>query len=413
MEPRINMKPRTSIISILVFVATLAVVFISIMSVLFPALIVVSVSPHQDSIPINPLEPGVWALHFLTVNITLLVPGLLYFKKRLPNLIIRSVKTILNFEVSKKVTFVIMLDLISSYVGFTVPELSEAEIWGDFEGVKKDVDKWSFNDGKGLIKFRHFLLNISINIFDNYRMVPLFFSIALLILTYFITVKISQKRFSGILAVIIILQSSVFLEYDTTASYENIWTVLYLVSLYTIYKKWYLSPFAFIFSVLSKTLTAIFLPMSLFFIYRSGLPKRDVIKALIPYGIIIALFIAVFYLGDLPIDSPLRYYGGGFADLAFWRGFTAFSYQLRYDGLVLTLVLPLVVGLYLISRRGIMQADSIMIMIMGMLLAAPLLSSLTTSTIQPYRFVPLLVFFAIGVGTLFSKRLIEKPQDPP
>jgi len=407
------MKPRTSIISILVFVVTLAVVFISIMSVLFPALIVVSVSPHQDSIPINPLEPGVWALHFLTVNITLLILGLLYFKKRLPNLIIRSVKKILDFEVSKKVTFVIMLVLISSYVGFTVPELSETEIWGDFEGVKKDVDKWSFNDGKGLIKFRHFLLNISINIFDNYRMVPLFFSIALLILTYFITVKISQKRFSGILAVIIILQSSVFLEYDTTASYENIWTVLYLVSLYTIYKKWYLSPFAFIFSVLSKTLTAIFLPMSLFFIYRSGLPKRDVIKAMIPYGIIIALFIAVFFLSDLPIDSPLRYYGGGFADLAFWRGFTAFSYQLRYDGLILTLVLPLVVGLYLVSRRGIMQADSIMIMIMGMLLAAPLLSSLTTSTIQPYRFVPLLVFFAIGVGTLFSKRLIEKPQDPP
>ncbi len=413
MEPRTNMKPRTSIISILVFVVTLAVVFISIISVLFPALIVVSVSPHQDSIPINPLEPGVWALHFLTVNITLLILGLLYFKKRLPNLIIRSVKKILDFEVSKKVTFVIMLVLISSYVGFTVPELSETEIWGDFEGVKKDVDKWSFNDGKGLIKFRHFLLNISINIFDNYRIVPLFFSIALLILTYFITVKISQKRFSGILAVIIILQSSVFLEYDTTASYENIWTVLYLVSLYTIYKKWYLSPFAFIFSVLSKTLTAIFLPMSLFFIYRSGLPKRDVIKAMIPYGIIIALFIAVFFLTDLPIDSPLRYYGGGFADLAFWRGFTAFSYQLRYDGLILTLVLPLVVGLYLVSRRGIMQADSIMIMIMGMLLAAPLLSSLTTSTIQPYRFVPLLVFFAIGVGTLFSKRLIEKPQDPP
>jgi len=413
MEPRTNMKPRTSIISILVFVVTLAVVFISIISVLFPALIVVSVSPHQDSIPINPLEPGVWALHFLTVNITLLILGLLYFKKRLPNLIIRSVKKILDFEVSKKVTFVIMLVLISSYVGFTVPELSETEIWGDFEGVKKDVDKWSFNDGKGLIKFRHFLLNLSINIFDNYRMVPLFFSIALLILTYFITVKISQKRFSGILAVIIILQSSVFLEYDTTASYENIWTVLYLVSLYTIYKKWYLSPFAFIFSVLSKTLTAIFLPMSLFFIYRSGLPKRDVIKAMIPYGIIIALFIAVFFLTDLPIDSPLRYYGGGFADLAFWRGFTAFSYQLRYDGLILTLVLPLVVGLYLVSRRGIMQADSIMIMIMGMLLAAPLLSSLTTSTIQPYRFVPLLVFFAIGVGTLFSKRLIEKPQDPP
>jgi len=413
MKPMTNMKPKTSIISILVFVATLAVVFISIMSVLFPALIVVSVSPYQDSIPINPLEPGVWALHFFAVNITLLVLGLLYFKKRLPNLIMRSVKTILGFEVSKKATIVIMLVLISSYIGFTVPELSEPEIWGDFEGVKNQVDNWSFNDGKGLFQFRHFLLNISINIFDSYRMVPFFFSIALLILTYFFTVKISQKRFSGILAVMVILQSYLFLEYDTTATYENIWTVLYLVSLYTIYKKWYLSPFAFIFSVFSKGLTAVFLPMSLFFIYRSGIPKRDVVKALIPYGIIIALFIAVLNLGDLPLPIPQIYYERGLDDLSFWRGFTSFAYQLRYDGLVLTLVLPLVVGLYLVSRRGVRQADSIMIMIMGMLLAAPLLVSLTTSTIQPYRFVPLVVFFAIGVGTLFSKRLIERPQDPP
>ncbi len=413
MEPRTNMKPRTSIISFLVFVATLAVVFISIMSVLFPALIVVSVSPHQDSIPINPLEPGVWALHFLTVNITLLILGLLYFKKRLPNLIMRSIKTILDFEVSKKVTFVIMLVLISSYIGFTVPELSEPEIWGDFEGVKNQVDNWSFNDGKGLVQFRHFLLNISINVFDSYRMVPFLFSIALLILTYFFTVKISQKRFSGILAVMVILQSYLFLEYDTTATYENIWTVLYLVSLYTIYKKWYLSPFAFIFSVFSKSLTAIFLPMSLFFIYRSGIPKREVVKAFNPYGIIIALFIAVLNLGDLPLPIPQIYYERGLDDLSFWRGFTSFAYQLRYDGLVLTLVLPLVVGLYLVSRRGVRQADSIMIMIMGMLLAAPLLVSLTPSTIQPYRFVPLVVFFAIGVGTLFSKRLIERPQDPP
>jgi len=243
--------------------------------------------------------------------------------------------------------------------------------------------------------------------------VPFLFSIALLILTYFFTVKISQKRFSGILAVMVILQSYLFLEYDTTATYENIWTVLYLVSLYTIYKKWYLSPFAFIFSVFSKSLTAIFLPMSLFFICRSGIPKRDVIKALIPYGIIIVLFIAVLNLGDLPLPIPEIQIERGFDDLSFWRGFTAFSYQLRYDGLVLTLVLPLVVGLYLVSRRGVRQADSIMIMIMGMLLAAPLLVSLTTSTIQPYRFVPLVVFFAIGVGTLFSKRSIKRPQDPP
>ncbi len=116
---------------------------------------------------------------------------------------------------------------------------------------------------------------------------------------------------------------------------------------------------------------------------------------------------------DLPMVSPLNVYEGSFDYLQFWRGFATFAYQLRYDGIVLTLTLPLVVGLYLLSRRGLIQADSIMIIIMGMLLAVPLLPALTIMTIQPYRFVPLVVFFAIGVGILFSKRLTNWPPNVP
>jgi len=178
-------------------------------------------------------------------------------------------------------------------------------------------------------------------------------------------------------------------------------------------KKWYLSPAAFIFAVFSKSLTVMFLPMLLFFIYRSGMPKNIRIKALIPYGVIIGLFLVVVYFVDLPIVSPLKYAHGGFDDLRFWRGLASFAFQLRYDGVVLTLLVPLVVGLYLLSRRGIIQADSIMFIIMGMLIAAPLLAALTNITIQPYRFVPLVVFFAIGVGLLFSKRSTNWSQNNP
>ena len=407
------MQRRSNIISNIVFVTTLAVVLVIILSVLFPALLVVSVSPYQGDIPINPFELGVWALPFLVVNSVLLILCVLHFTKRLPQIVEKTIRKILDFELSKPTALIIMLILISYHVGSTVQELQEVEFWGDFPGVKNAAENWSFQDGKGIANFRYFLLNLSINIFDNIRVMPFFFSVALLILTYFITVKISQKRFSGILAVIVILQSSLFLEYDTTATYDNVWIVLYLVSLYTIYKKWYLSPFAFIFSVFSKALIAAFLPMSLFFIYRSGIHKKDRIKVLISYGMIITLFIIVFYLDDSPITSPLRYYQGDFDYLSFLRGFSIFSTQLRFDGLVLTLLLPLVVGLYLVSRRGIIQADSILIMILGMLLIVPLLTSLTSITPEPYRYIPLLVFFAIGIGTLFSKRLINRSQDLP
>jgi len=88
----------------------------------------------------------------------------------------------------------------------------------------------------------------------------------------------------------------------------------------------------------------------------------------------------------------------------FWLGFTSFSYQLRFDGLVLLFILPLIVGLFIASRYGILHADSIMLLISGILLTAPLLTGFTELTNQPYRFVPLVVFFAIGVGVLLSKR---------
>ena len=405
---------QSNTISNIVFVSTLTVVIISTISILFPALIVISVSPYQDRTPINLFEPGIWAFPVIVVNSALLIFGVLYFKKRLPNIVKKSIQNILDFEVSRRIAFIIMLIVISYYVGLTIHELFEIEVWADFWAVKNSVENWSFNDGKGIgLQFRQFLLYLSISVFDNIRMFPFLTSILLVILTYFITVKISQKRFSGILATVVLLQSALFLEYDTTASYDNVWIILYLFSLYTIYKKWYLSPVAFIFAVFSKVLTTVFLPMSLFFIYRSGMPKNIRNKALITYGVIIGLFLVVFYFVDLPIVSPLSFYNGDFDYVRFWRGFTSFAYQLRYDGVLLTLLVPLVVGLYLLSRRGIIQADSIMLIIMGMLLAAPLLAALTNITIQPYRFVPLVVFFAIGVGLLFSKRSTNWSQNNP
>ena len=61
--------------------------------------------------------------------------------------------------------------------------------------------------------------------------------------------------------------------------------------------------------------------------------------------------------------------------------------------------------LFIKSRNGFPQADSFLFLMAGILLSAPLLTGLTDITNQPYRFIPLVVFFAIAVGTLFSQRI--------
>jgi len=86
-------------------------------------------------------------------------------------------------------------------------------------------------------------------------------------------------------------------------------------------------------------------------------------------------------------------------------GFSYIGQQLRFDVILLVFLLPLVVGLFLTSKRGILQAESITVLIAGMLIIPVFLVTFTDQGNEPYRFVPLIVFFAIGVGTLFSKQI--------
>jgi len=250
---------------------------------------------------------------------------------------------------------------------------------------------------------KSFLLYSSTIVFQNVRAIPFIASISLLLLTYFFTVKISKKRFAGIVAMVVLLQSFSFMRYDTLASYSNFWTLFYLLSLYLIYNKWHFSPLSYFLSIFCKPLTTIFFPMTLFFIYNTGLTKtkkfRLTILYLVTFGILIGILVGLgFFAG--------AQYTFDFED--FWSGFTTWSFQLRFDYLILAFLLPLTCGLFLVSRKGVLEADSILVLIMGTLLSAPLLDAITVANIQPYRFVPFIVFFAIGVGTLLSKKITQQ-----
>ena len=170
-------------------------------------------------------------------------------------------------------------------------------------------------------------------------------------------------------------------------------------SLYTVLRINILSPLSYLFSILAKPLTLAFFPMSMFFIYRSNICTRRKIIILISYGIIIiSIVMGMFFLGGKSIFGQ-----SVFSEHDFWGGFTVINFEFRYDGLIMILLLPLVAGLFLAFRRGIAHADSITFMILSMLLSVPLLAAISYTVSMPYRFIPLVVFFAIGVGILLSK----------
>jgi hypothetical protein len=236
-------------------------------------------------------------------------------------------------------------------------------------------------------------------LFGNYKVIPFLASISLLLITYFLTKKITQKRFASIIAVIVLLQSNLFLTYDTSVAYSNFWILFYLLSLYLVYRFWPLSPISYLISIPAKALTVAFLPMSIYFILRSNISKKSkiiVTSSTVIIIVMIGIAATSISLGEAAQES--------FDVKEFQMGFTSFSYQLRSDGLVLLFMIPLMIGLFIISKRGIKHGESIMILIAGMLIIAPMLTGFTNQTNQPYRFMPLIVFFAIGVGVLLSKR---------
>ncbi len=389
-----------SYVSWIVFLATLVMVVLSLISVVFPAFLSIYSEPKFPQ-GINPFETGIWTFPLLITNFALLGIGILYFKNKIPKQITKSIKFIFDFEVSTKVAFLTILIILGFYITLSVDELLAKEPWEDFERTTKSaLEQWSFEDITRQIDFHlmvKLLGNISMAVFGSYRVIPLMASVALLILTYAVTTKIAKKRFSGLVSMVLVLQSSNFLTYDTLITYSNFWVVFYIFSLYLVYNKWHVSPISFIFSMLSKPLSILFLPMSAFFVYRASIAKRKKIQILTSYGIIVLLGISFLVITDTNLFTIK------FDSYEFLSGFGSFSSQFRFDGLIVLFLLPLVVGLFISSRRGNLQADSILVLIMSMLLLAAIISGFTSYTNSPYRFVPLVVFFAMGVGTILSK----------
>lgn len=398
----------SKIISYVVFAFTLIIILINTASLLFPSLIITQMN---ETVAANPFELGAWALPVIITNIIILALGILFFTNKIPEFIKKTFSKIYNFEVSKNVATLVFVILLFGYIGFAMSDINEdeADTWGDYQNVYKIAEKWPETESGRLTELqvlhvKNFLLKSSIVLFNNIKVLPFLVSISLVILTYFFTVKISHKKFAGLVAMAVLIQSYTFLRFDTLATYENSWTLFYLLSLYLIYKKWPLSPISYIASIFSKPLTLVFLPMTIFVAYRAEILQNKKIRILIMY---IALFVALIVIG-LTVKNPLIFVGDDSSITDFWAGFTTWSFHLRFDTLFLILIIPVTVCLFLKSRSGFLEADSVLFLIAGSILAMPLLAGLTGYNIHPYRDVPLIVFFAIGVGFLFAKKVKQE-----
>ena len=398
-------KPNSTVVWFICSIGIFVVSF-SLISVVFPGLIISIVDTNLFG---ETFEIGAMGMPFLIVNVVIFSLIVLGIKQRLPNAFTDVIQKILSFDISKRNSFVILIIILLIYVVVTVNELSIYELnqYGDFLVLEKAVKIWpeQESENKYLAEqldrhVRMGLLVASEEVFNNIKIIPYLASIFLLITTYFLTVKLSEKNFTGLIAVILILQSSTFYVYDTIAVYENFWVLFYVFSIYLIFKKPKFSSVFFILSIFSKAIFVLWLPISILVTLLSDIPKNKKIFVIITHVLVIIISVIIFQYSDAVY--------GNVVDIEvseFWIGFTTLSSNLRFDILLLLLLLPVSVGLFIKARRGSKNSISLLVLISDTILVTPVLEMITDYYfVYPYRYVPLVVFFAIGLSTLFSKK---------
>jgi len=390
------------------FLVTLGIVGISIFSVIFPAFIISSTYEFPNDL--DPFETSPWTFLIIISSFSLLTLGFLYKNEKLPSQLYSGIKFILNFEISKKTAIISGIIILGLYIGLSSSELflDERNQWSDYSVLESALDIWPSTDHWDVyIKeqntryVRMILLDVSQDFFQNIKLLPFVASVLVIIFTALITIQISKKRFAGIVSMIILLQSITFTDFDTIAVYENFWVLFYLISIYSIQKKWWhASPFLFVLAVFSKAFIVTYFWMNIFYIYRSDIPKKTKYILFASYGVIIGSIYWIFESGQSIIyDDVVRFDFNAFLD-----GFTGWGNNMQLDPLAILCIIPLVIGLLVKSLKGIKQADSILILILGTILAGPLISYVTDFYfILPYRFIPFIVAMAIGIGVFLSK----------
>jgi len=249
-------------VSYAVFFCTLVVVLLTLTPVIFPALFSSFFGMFTENL--NPFELGYQSIFLIVSNIVIFGFGIAYYKKKIPSLVSNGIEKIRTFEIPKKIAIISLVVILVVYIGLSTPELfiDEGIIWNDYKLILLPaLEIWPFGQVDSLsidpslevyIKeqndryVRMFLLDVSLDIFQNIKILPFVASILVVVFTYLVTVQFCQKRFAGIIAVIVLLQSYTFLKFDTIAVYENFWVLFFLISLYVIEKKWFLSPVFYI-----------------------------------------------------------------------------------------------------------------------------------------------------------------------
>ena len=188
-------------VSYAVFFCTLIVVLLTLTPVIFPALFSSYFGMFTENL--DPFELGHLAIFLIVSNVVIFGFGIAYYKKKIPSLVQDIVEKIRTFEIPKRVAMISLAVILCVYIGLSASELflDESKSWNDYTKVLLPaLEIWPFGQTDDIYiqeqndrYVRMFLLDVSLDIFQNIKLLPFVASILVVVFTYLITVQFCQK----------------------------------------------------------------------------------------------------------------------------------------------------------------------------------------------------------------------------
>ena len=185
----------------IVFIFALVMIGISLLSVVFPALILTEFGNITTNL-YDKFEIGNNASVLILGNIIILSLGYVYKKNKITNFS-SFVNKIRDFDISKKQSLIIGIIILVVYAAITSPELTldEALQWGDYGILTSALETFpettsgdQIQDEQNSRFVRMILLGFSQDYLNNIKILPFISSIILIGLVGLTTFEISQKK---------------------------------------------------------------------------------------------------------------------------------------------------------------------------------------------------------------------------
>ena len=169
---------NSSLITCIIFSCTALLVLLSLVSVIFPALIISNFGSIQNNL--DQFEIGNNAFMLIGVNLLVFGLGFVYYK-RYSSQFSDGLDKLRGFDISKKTALIVTLVILIIYVGFTFSELylDESKQFSDYYILTTSLKLFPSTDTGDVYldeqnsRFvRMLLLGVSQNIFDNIKIIP-------------------------------------------------------------------------------------------------------------------------------------------------------------------------------------------------------------------------------------------------